>query len=164
VERPFLFHTDQWAAIVFYRGPECVPDSFNLLDFFDVPNAFACRLNVSGFEVWDNGPGVDSAPRQAVTSGVAVPVWIVSWPALQSALADSVLTIPELEALNPLKGIATNFHEVLHPFAAPGTSGGAKVPHLTIFASGELSDGRSFQLQLNDNGRAGTTAVRITLR
>jgi hypothetical protein len=162
VERPFAFHTDQWAAIVFYRVPECVPANFNLLDFVDIPGAFACPLTVSGFEIWENGPAFDGAPRQVVNSGLAVPVWIVPWPALQSALADDVLTITELTALNPLKGIATTFHELLHPFGPPGTSGGAKVPHLTISASGRLPDGRSFQCEFNDNERMPATKVRIT--
>ena len=29
-------HIDDWAAIVFFRNPACVPPGFNLFDFFDV--------------------------------------------------------------------------------------------------------------------------------
>lgn len=150
VERPFRSHTDEWAAIVFYRDPECVPADFNLLDLMDFPRAFDCRLTVSGFEVWDNGPGIDGGPRHAYSSGHGVPVWFVPWSILQAALADDVLTMTELESLVPLKGSATTFHEVIHPLVPPGTTGGAKVPHLTITAFGVLPDGRSFQFLYDD--------------
>ena len=148
VERPFVYHTDEWAAIVWYRAPDCVPDGFNLLDLFDIPGAFACPLTVSGLELWVDGPGIDAAPRHTVSSGLAVPVWFVPWPALQAALVDDVLTIAELDSLSPLKGIADTFHENLHPSVGPGgLPGGAKVPHLAITASGGLPDGRSFQYE-----------------
>jgi hypothetical protein len=39
--RRFPFALREWAAIAFYRPPACVPDDFNLLDFFD-PNAMDC--------------------------------------------------------------------------------------------------------------------------
>ena len=148
-DRPFVLHTDEWAAIIFYRTPACVPIDFNLLDFVDAPRAFGCALTISGFELWDNGPGIDGGPRHAISSGLAVPVWFVPWPQLQAALADDVLTITELGSLDPLKGTATTFHEILNPFVPPGTTGGAKVPHLTITASGFLPDGRSFQIEFN---------------
>ena len=148
VEGPFVYHTEEWAAIVWYRAPDCVPDGFNLLDLFDIPGAFACPLTVSGLELRVNGPGIDAAPRHTVSSGLAVPVWFVPWPALQAALVDDVLTIDELDSLSPLKGIADTFHENLHPSVGPGgLPGGAKVPHLAITASGDLPDGRSFQYE-----------------
>ncbi|MBI4907490.1 MAG: hypothetical protein HY820_27945 [Acidobacteria bacterium] len=168
VERPFVFHTDQWAAIVFYREPVCVPAGFNLLDLFHFPvppsdpGAFGCPLTVSGFELRDKGMPNDSAPRHTNLSGLAVPVWFVSWPVLQAAMADNVLTMPELESLAPLKGVAKTFHEVLHPFVPPGVPGGAKVPHLTITASGVLSDGRSFQYEFTGGNQL--EHVRIEIR
>jgi hypothetical protein len=164
VERPFAFHTQEWAAIVFYRLPGCIPAGFNLLNFFDVPGAFACPLTISGFENWKNGPGIDAAPKQVVSSGLAVPVWLVPWPALQAALADDNLTLAELTSLNPLSGIATRFHEVLHPFAPPGTTGGANNPHINLSATGTLSDGRSFRLGFNHNEHMPTPVVTITIR
>jgi hypothetical protein len=164
LETPFAVHTDEWAAIVFYRLPGCIPSSFNLLNFFDVPGAFACPLTVSGFEIWENAPGTDGAPRQALSSGFAVPVWLVRWPTLQAELADNTLTISELASLQPLQGIATSYHEVLHPASPPGTTGGAKVPHITISASGNLSDGRSFRLIFNHNERMPVPVVSITVR
>lgn len=164
VERPFVHHTDEWAAIVWYRDPDCVPDGFNLLDLFDIPGAFACSLTVSGFELWDDGPGIDAAPRLAVSSGAAVPVWFVPWPDLEAALVDDVLTVSELDTLSPLKGVATTFREVLSPFVPPGMPGGAKVPHLTITASGALPDGRSFQYQFTGVFVGQVNHVRVVFR
>lgn len=137
--------TEQWAAIVFYRDPGCVPSGFNLLQFFDIPRAFGCPLTVEGFEIWKNGPGQDPAPIQVKSRGLgAVPVWFVSPAELAAAMADGVLTIGELSALPSLQvGTADSFQEVLHPSEA------AKHGKLTITASGTLSDGRAFQLQVS---------------
>jgi hypothetical protein len=133
------------AAIVFYRPPSCVRADFNLLDFFDIPWAFFCGPpTTTGFTIWNNGPGLDPAPVQAVNHGLgAVPVWFVSWPELQAATSDGVLTIGELAALpSLLVGSADSFHQVLHPDFA------ANVPKLTLVASGTLEDGRSFRVHM----------------
>lgn len=168
VERPFMWHTEQWAAIVFVRAPVCVPANFNLLDLLDPPappdhpGAFACPLTVSGLELWDN-PGVDAVPRQTLITGNAVPVWFVPWPILQAAMADDVLTKSELESLAPLKGVASVYHEVIHLTAPPGTTGGAKMPHMTITASGFLPDGRSFQYEFTSKELGEVQHVRIVI-
>ncbi len=158
--RPFVWHTEQWAAIVFLRAPGCVPADFNLLDLYDFPappghpGAFACPLAVSGFELRDT-PDINVQPRQAVNNGIAVPVWFVRWNVLQAAMADDVLTKSELESLAPLKGVATNYHEVLHPISTA---------HLTIVASGFLSDGRSFQYEFNASSIDHISHVKIVIR
>ncbi len=87
-----VIHTEEWAAIPFYRDPSCVPADFNLLDFFDAPRAFSCALTVEGFVLWKNGPPpVDFAPTQSVLRDDGpVPVWLVSWPELEAAVADGV--------------------------------------------------------------------------
>ena len=155
VARGFVWHTEQWAAIVFLRAPDCVPPGFNLLDLYgEIPAVFTCPLTVSGFEVWDKGPGI-AEPRQAVSHGIAVPVWFVPWPVFQAAIIDDVLTKPELELLNPLKGVATTYHEVLHPIPTR---------HMTIIASGFLSDGRSFQYEFTAPGYGKVAHVRIVIR
>ena len=52
-----IYHTDDWAAIVFYRPPTCIPANFNLLDFFDIPGAFECNPpTTDGFAIWEHGP------------------------------------------------------------------------------------------------------------
>ena len=152
-------HTDEWAAIVFYRSPACVPPNFNLMDLFNVPGAFFCQLTIEGFEIWRNGPPpVDFAPMQAKFNGLgAVPVWFVSWSELQAAIADDVLTITELQTLSSLqKGTATFFRETLHP------TGGANQPKLSITARGTLEDGRIFQL--HHSGSVATVQTTISFR
>ena len=146
--------TDEWAAIVFYRDPDCVPADFNLLDFFDIPRAFGCPAAVEGFEIWRNGPGIDAAPINVVTRGSApVAVWFVAPSELEAAMADGVLTIAELAALPSLQvGFAHHFREVLHPSEA------ARNAKLTMTAFGALIDGRRFQLQFS----ASTNTVRHT--
>ncbi len=143
-----VFHDDEWAVIVFYRPPSCVPKDFNLLAFFDFPGpsgpgAFGCNPpTTAGFNLWHNGPGIDAAPYLSVTHGLgAVPVWFISWRALQVAIGDGVLTMAELEALpaaSRLIGSASYFHQVLQPHDA------AVVPMTQFVARGSLQDRRSF--------------------
>jgi hypothetical protein len=142
-----IYHDEKWAAIAFYRSPECVPSDFNLLDFFDFTpdpvfglRVFGCPVTVEGFELWWNGPGIDEAPFHTRLSGLgAVPVWFVSYPALREAIADNVLTIGELGAMPSLrKGWATHFSETLNPFPA------AKVTVIALEAQGVTEDGASF--------------------
>ncbi len=149
-----VYHIDDWAAIVFYRPPTCIPANFNLLDFFDIPGAFDCNPpTTDGFAIWKHWPDVDSAPLLSELHGLgAVPVWFVSWPALQPAIADDVLTIGELEALQPLKGSASFYHEELRP------TGVVNVSTIEFTASGMLGDGRSFRVEASSAGFSTTTA------
>jgi hypothetical protein len=140
--REDIYHTDDWAAIVFYRPSTCVPADFNLLDFFDIPRAFGCTPGTTdGFSIWKHGPGLDPGPILVELHGLgAVPVWFVRWPALQGALADDNLTIAELASLQPLIGSASAYHETLRPTEVLETE-------IELNARGTLVDGRSFQLQ-----------------
>jgi hypothetical protein len=140
IERGLVLQTDQWVAIAFYRDPECVRASFNLLNFFDVaniPGIFSCPLTVSGFEIWDDPRG--PAPKQSKLRGNGeVPVWFVSVDDYQAALPGLIMT--ELLAMPSLmQGIATDFEETLHPLE------GAQRSMLQIVASGDLPDGRRFR-------------------
>jgi hypothetical protein len=157
LERTGVPHTEEWAAIVFYRDPECVREDFNLLDFFDVPDAFGCRLTVEGFQIWKNGPPpVDPAPIHGKWRGLgAVPVWLVSWPELETAIADDKLTMPELEGLPSLqKGSASLYQETLHPLQMH------PVGKMQIVALGDLPDGSSFQVQVSGQTIKGTPYFR----
>ena len=129
-----IYHDDTWAAIVFYYDPAKVPDASNLLTFdFRGTTDGSFDMTMSGFLLWDPEAG---APSQMNLHGNgAVPVWFVSWPALQTAVADRILTMPELEALEPLEGTATEYSEEVHPYA-----------HIALKAQGRLDeDGRRFQ-------------------
>ena len=159
---PWVIQDGTWAAIVFYRLPECVPRDFNLLSFFDIPRAFACPLTVRGFEIWKNGlPPIDFAPIQTELRGLgAVPIWFVRWNELQAAIADGTLTVAELWTLPSLRiGSAGFFQESLHPFEAPVGRGS-----LQIVAHGLLSNGTAFQLHVASSDQDSVSSVKISFR
>ncbi len=157
IEPGVILHTDEWAAIAFYRETYCVPDDFNLLDFYHVPNAFFCPLTVHGFVIYKNP--APSPPAQSKLQGNgAVPIWFVRWNELGAAVADGVLTKDEILALpSLLKGEARFFEETLHP------SDGAQRGMLELNAFGYLPDGRSFDFQAVGVMR-GLTHVRIEFK
>ena len=157
---PLVHHDQEWAAIPFYRSPACARAAFNLLDFFDAPAAFNCPMTVEGFEIWKNGPWAgESSPIQVVSHGSgAVPVWFVRWEVLKTALSDNLLTMPELIALAPLKGTASFFKETLHPGEGP-SGGSAKNTKLQFVARGLLEDGRTFDVQSEENTQSETRDI-----
>ena len=146
-----IFHTDDWAVIVFYRPPECVPDDFNFLVFYDFPNeldpgAFGCTPNTTdGFIVWDSEPGLSDPYRIKLRGLGAVPVWFVSWPELKAEIDDDgIVTITDLEDMNSLrKGSAAFYSETLHP-----TTDAVQVPMINFVARGALDDGQPFKVQV----------------
>lgn len=157
---PHVFSDGEWAAIVFYRDPDCVPADFNLLFFFDPPTAFGCALTVEGASLWQGAP-FNGAPKIVTSSGSgAVPVWFVPVSAIDPALQDGVLTIGELAGLEGLLvGHAYHFNETLHPHPLPPELGGGGHPNpkLILNAHGSLEDGRRFKLHIttvNDEVRA----------
>lgn len=149
---PLVHHDKEWAAIYFFRDPVCLLNDtrtppFNLLDFFDAPAVFNCPMTVEGFEIWKNGPWAgDVSPIQTMSHGAGkVPVWFVRWEVLRGALGDNSLTMSELNMLNPLKGTASFFKETLHPLD------GAQHTMTQVVARGLLEDGRTFDLQSEEN-------------
>ncbi len=145
IEWGLVHHTDEWAAIAFYRDPECVPAGFNLLRFFDpnVARVFACPLTVHGFLIYKI-PAPGMPPIQAKLQGNgAVPVWFVRWDELEGEISDDKITMTELQGMDSLmKGTASFFEETLHP------TGGAQQGMLELTAFGFLEDGRSFDYQV----------------
>jgi len=159
--RAEIYRSDEWAVIVFYRPPTCIPAAFNLLDFYDF-NAFGCTPpTTDGFMIWEHGPDVDPAPMRIQLHGLgAVPVWFVSWPDLQTAIEDDSLTIEELAGLGSLiTGTAGHYQESLHVL------GVSNVGKIEFTASGTLADGRSFQVEAMMRDFVGRyTKVRIAFR
>ena len=149
--RGFLPHTDEWAVVVFYRSPGCIPTEFNLLDFLDfqrpAPPCASCTSRAVNWVSLD-----DPYPAAQFFPGTgAVPVWFVRWPELQAAVADDVLTIGELAALPSLTvGSASFFHESVRNDTR-GQRGGNE----TLVVSGMLTDGRSFFVQMTEKFRDG---------
>lgn len=147
---PHLLLADGFAVVVFHREPGCIPTTFNLLDFFQPPIAFGCAPTVDGFALWKDGIG-SGAPKISISRGSNVPVWIVPATTALSAIDDGVLTITELSALQGLvKGVATQFHEMLQPSAFMG-QGGHPNPSLVIEAKGRLDAGGTFRFHYTRN-------------
>ena len=153
VERTFLPHTDEWAPIIFVRDLACIPDNFNLLDQLAVPQSFGCPSKVEGHVTYKNGPPpIDLAPWQVLMRGSgAVPVWFVSWSALQAAIADDKLTILEILGMPSLrKGTASKFEMTQQP--GPMRPQGAGNGKIELVARGSLEDGTSFSMELREMG------------
>lgn len=148
---PFVFNDGAWTAIVFYRDPSCVPAGFNLIQFFDPPAAFGCQPTTHGSSLW-HGEALSGAPKVVTTSGNgAVPVWFVPMETASQATQDGVLTIVELEGLDGLLvGYADQYDETLQPHPLPPELGGGGHPNpkLIVDASGQLEDGRQFNLHI----------------
>jgi hypothetical protein len=153
IEPNFLPHTDQWAPIVFVRDPTCVASNFNLLLQLAVPQAFGCRATVEGHVTYKNGPPpIDPTPWQVVMRDAGgVPIWFAPWPALQGAIADGVLTLPELAAIPGLRiGTATMFQMTQQlGVMRPQGPGNGKIE---LVARGSLQDGTSFSVELREMG------------
>jgi hypothetical protein len=147
-----IFHDGEWAAIPFLRDPACVPADVNLLDGFDFPpRPFTCQLTVHGFVIYKNGPS-DQVPLNILLMGDgAAPIWFVRWSELESAIADDILTIEELETLPSLLVGSASFFEYLQQPGAfrPQGQGNGKIESV---ASGTLSDGHHFQFSVREMG------------
>ena len=132
-------------GIVFIRSPDCVPSGFNLLDWFDRPAAFDCQLMVEGDEWWHSLS--EPPPFQMRERGLgAVPVYFVRLSELEAAMANDVLTLPELRTLPSLMiGKATYLLQVIHNTNQPTSHG-----HETMVSRGTLGDGRKFEFRYNE--------------
>ena len=147
---PFVFNDGEWAAVVFYRDPNCIPASFNLIQFFDPPAAFGCQLTVQGYSLWQEA--LTGAPKIAKSSGAgSVPVWFAPVEEVNQVIQDGDLTIDELEGLAGLLiGYADQFDETIQPHPLPPEMGGGGHPNpkVIVDAKGQLEDGRQFNLHI----------------
>lgn len=135
------------SSLVFYRNPTCVPNGFNLFDFYDIPGAFVSAPTVDGFSLHTEPMGM-TPPKISQLNGDEVPIWFVPWASqFQDAVSSGVLTMAQLEAMDGLvKGIATNYKEHLtsvenHP-----------KPTINITARGCIIGGGSFRYDVNWSG------------
>lgn len=143
-----IFSNGEYVAIPFYRDPDCVPRDFDLFQALhlpgpDGPGAFACPLTVSGRLLIESDAAPGTFPIRVIARG-PTPVWLVPWSDFQAATADGDFTMAELVALEPLRGIADPFHEMLSP--RPENH------HVVITSRGRLDDGRSFLFNVNHRG------------
>lgn len=153
-----IFHDDRYVAIPFYRDPDCVPAGFDLLQAYDFPDgdgpgAFGCPLTVRGHFLIEPDAPEGTFPIRVITKG-PTPVWFVEWEQFQDATADGDLTMAELLALDPSRGTARTFNEMLAPRMDDH--------HVVITSRGELEDGRPFQFNVNHRGdRTESILIRI---
>ncbi len=148
---PFLPHDGTWAAIPFlrdYTAPNCIPPGQDLSVIVG-PLAFGCPLTVEGHEHWQNAPGVDPAPRQTIYRGLgAVPIVFAQLSEVQAAMAGG-LTLSELLGLpSAVVGHADRYSET-DILGVSGPHGPGRGMY-KITARGELEDGRSFDLHVNE--------------
>lgn len=143
-----IFVDQGMVAIPFYRDPACVPADTDMLTHFHPPGpggpgAFGCRLLIEGTYVIESDAPLGTFPVSVNASGPAR-VWFVPVSDFAAATADGVLTMAELVALEPLRGTATSFHEMLKPRT--------DTHHVVITSRGRLEDGRTFQFNVNHQG------------
>lgn len=144
----FIPHDGTWAALPFVRELECVPEEANLLQL-TIPIPDECTLTVEGLEHWENGPPVDLAPRQTQSFGLgAVPIVFVRWSELEPALAGG-LTLTELLSLPSAVVGTALFYKETDILGISGPQGPGKGSY-KISARGNLSDGRTFSLLVNE--------------
>jgi hypothetical protein len=171
-ESPHFFfpHANGWGAVAFERELGCVPPDFNLLLEFDFtpafpggpPRAFLCTLTVEGFQLWHDPPDpptADASPIFILSRGLGdVPVVFARWDEIQAAMADAVLTLPELLAL-PSAMVGSADH-----FVALYVNGPAPDNRLMnrLSASGDLPDGRTFRVSAVESNAG--TRYQVQLR
>lgn len=157
------FSNGEWAVIVFYRPPDCIPADFNLNEFFHFPSdtgpgAFGCGpTTTNGIELWKNGPETDPAPLEARTIGRGtVPIWFIADADMRAALEDGIVTIGELAELpSRLVGTAANYSEFLRPGQTNAT------PLVQFVAEGILENGNSFTVDVSSG--ASNVADHVTI-
>lgn len=110
-----LMESNGTVVIPMMRQVECIDPEFNLLDLYHVPNGFFCPLTLSGRGLIEPNAPMGTFPAIAYGVGSNMPVWFVDSDSLANAMADGVLTLPELEALNPRKGVASRYEEYNKP-------------------------------------------------
>lgn len=155
LERLFL-ENESVVAIPMMRQVECIDPEFNLLNFFHVPNAFFCPLTVTGRGLIEPNSPPDRFPEIAYLESSNMPFWFVNKQALYAAIDDGVLTLTELEALNPKKGVATRYIEYNKPRS--------EEDHLLVIeAEGRIpASNENFEMKLaSRNKRTQSPEIRI---
>ena len=143
VPLPFWARTDAifvlngYGIIYFYvQDPSIIPNSFNLLDFYDPRRTTVLPLSawaVDGSRIFHHLKNGWPIELHLYGKG-AVPFWFITEQQTAAAIADGILTMPELESLNPIKGHANHFLENIHPTKRI----------LNVSAKGSLDGGGSF--------------------
>lgn len=143
-QRNQIFSDGEYVGIPFYRNPDCVPHDINLLQGLfpptdEGPGAFGCPMTGSGYYFIEEDAEPGTFPIVSVTQG-PVFIWFVSWEAFSAASSDGELTMADLLEMDPLRGEADLFLEVLYPREANH--------RVELWSRGVLSDGRAFHFNV----------------
>ena len=135
--------TDEYGIITFYvNDPGVIPPDHNFhpMGWF-VPEVWSLPevdFSVEGTSWWL--PDYPMAPHHYHCKGKGdVLFWIITFDQVLELYNSGIVTIPKIEACNPLVGHATSYNEVLRPYG-----GGAPVYGGVFNAKGTLEDGRRF--------------------
>jgi hypothetical protein len=144
----FVPHDGQWAVFPFVRELGCVPPAQDLL-VLAAPAAFGCALTVEGHEHWQNGPGIDPAPRQTQFHGLgSVPMIFARWSEVQTAMSGG-LEFTELMALPSVRPGTASFYKETNVLGISGPHGAGKGSY-TFSARGRLADQTPFSVLVNE--------------
>jgi hypothetical protein len=143
-----IFTDGDLVAIPIYRDPGCIAPDTDLLQHMHPPGpggpgAFGCPLIIEGSYIIEKDAPLGTFPVRVVATGSAQ-IWFVARGAFNAVTADGDLTMAELLSLDPLRGTATTFHEMLAPRLDSH--------HVVITSRGTLPDGRSFRFNVNHFG------------
>jgi hypothetical protein len=115
-----IVETEGRVVIVFYRTISCIPDDFNLLDFFhfpgpDGPGAYQCDGYHTGALYFEPDASPTDFPKIVDLEATSVPVWLVDAAQFNDAAGDGHLSMPELAALDRIERMAQTYEEHIHP-------------------------------------------------
>lgn len=148
-----------WAATIFYRPPEWVPDDFNLLEqslhpIFNIDPD--CPLFVEGFGLREKGAVVPRLQMLRKVEGAQMPVYFCHLEDLYPALADGHITVGDLEAMDSLLvGWVDSYSELIQPADASGQF------QIEVRASGVLEGGGRFSVHCTANATVYNVAIRL---
>lgn len=133
----------QYGVIIFYvSDPSAViPDDWNFYpdNWLAIPALFIDEQYITYENTSWFLPGFDTPHHYHLTGNGDVILWIITYEQVLQLLDNESITIPELEALEPLVGHAVSYNEILRPYG-----GGAPVLGGEFNAKGWLEGGGKF--------------------
>lgn len=155
-ERLFM-ESGNTVIIPMMRNVECINPEFNLLQLFDVPAAFGCELTVYGKGLIEPDAPPTAFPIIAYLQSENMPMWFVEKGPLLNAMQDGILTLGELQSLNPKKGVASWYIEYNKPRSVEN--------HLLVIESrGSIpATGETFEYTVNSISKS-QQIVELTIK
>lgn len=122
-----------------------IPPDFDLMNFFvfGIENWFMADYSVEGYN-WFLPDNMDVPYMYLLWDKGSVPFWFITADQVDEVYADGIITLPELEGLDPapMIGYADRFFEFMKPIG-----GGAPVFGLRCSAFGKMDNGKRFYVR-----------------